>query len=242
MLAGAGQLGLQQAGKYERRNTRVEAWLITPMAPCSWRPGAAVLARRWMDVGPLWIASSHPGRVECREGTGTRAAENTRLRDLQATLSVFSEDVVHVVHLPQEVALFVGEVRGKEQLAKQLEAILDDFDFIEYVPLQITAEGANLHSQVRFHDRHKATGLDLDSTMRHVWRVEATRLCASRNSTTPSACVRSSRWWCRCAASGERSRYGLGDVGCRTIGRGGKILQSQDMRHRKHAKVAIEER
>lgn len=97
-------------------------------------------------------------------------------RDLRATLSVFSEDVVFAIHLPPEVAPFAGEVRGRDELAPRLAAILDDFDFIEYVPLQITAEGGSFHSRVRFHYRHKQTGLDYEGTMRHVWGVEGDKI------------------------------------------------------------------
>jgi len=97
-------------------------------------------------------------------------------RDLEATLASFADDVVFIIHLPPEVAPFVGEARGKDQLRPRLQAILDDFDFIEYVPLQITASGQSFHSRVRFRYRHKATGLEYDGTMRHVWRVEGDRI------------------------------------------------------------------
>jgi ketosteroid isomerase-like protein len=97
-------------------------------------------------------------------------------RDLPATLSVFAPDVVFAIHLPDDVVPFAGEVRGRDQLAARFQAILDDFDFIEYVPLQITAEGGSFHSRVRFHYRHKATGLEYDGRMRHVWLVEGDKI------------------------------------------------------------------
>lgn len=92
-------------------------------------------------------------------------------RDLAATLARFDPEVVFIIHLPPDVGSFVGEVRGREQLGKSLQTILDDFDFLEYRPLQIIADGESFHSRIRFHYRHKATGLDYDGTMRHVWRV-----------------------------------------------------------------------
>lgn len=97
-------------------------------------------------------------------------------RDLAATLAVFAEDVVFAIHLPDDVVPFAGEVRGREQLAPRFQQILDDFDFIEYVPLQITAEGGSFHSRVRFHYRHKQTGLEYEGTMRHEWRVEGDKI------------------------------------------------------------------
>jgi ketosteroid isomerase-like protein len=92
-------------------------------------------------------------------------------RDLAATLARFDPDVIFIIHLPPDVAPYVGEVRGRAQLAEALQMILDDFDFLEYRPLQITADGESFHSRIRFHYRHKATGLDYDGTMRHVWQV-----------------------------------------------------------------------
>jgi uncharacterized protein len=97
-------------------------------------------------------------------------------RDLAATLAVFAPDVVFAIHLPDDVVPFAGEVQGRDQLAPRFQTILDEFDFIEYVPLQITAEGGSFHSRVRFHYRHKATGLEYEGRMRHVWRVEGDKI------------------------------------------------------------------
>jgi ketosteroid isomerase-like protein len=97
-------------------------------------------------------------------------------RDLAATLAVFAPDIVYVMHLPPDVGPFGGEVRGRDELAPRLQGILDDFDFIEYVPLQITAVGGSFHSRVRFHYRHKETGLEYEGTMRHEWRVEGDKI------------------------------------------------------------------
>ena len=96
--------------------------------------------------------------------------------DLDATMASFADDVVFIIHLPPEVAPFVGEARGKDQLRPRLQTIIDDFDFIEYVPLQIVAAGEILHSRVAFLYRHKTTGLEYDGTMRHVWRVEGDKI------------------------------------------------------------------
>lgn len=97
-------------------------------------------------------------------------------RDLATTLAAFADDVVFVIHLPPEVAPFFGEARGKEHLRRSLQTIIDEFDFLEYVPVSITAEGEHLHSRIRFRYRHKATGLEYDGTMSHVWRVEGARI------------------------------------------------------------------
>jgi ketosteroid isomerase-like protein len=97
-------------------------------------------------------------------------------RDLAGTLAMFSEDVVFAIHLPPDVVPFAGEVKGRDELALRLRPIIDEFDFLEYVPLQIVAQGESFHSRVRFHYRHKATGLDYGGRMRHVWRVEGDQI------------------------------------------------------------------
>lgn len=97
-------------------------------------------------------------------------------RDLDAIMACFAEDVRFVIHLPEAVAPFMGEVRGRNELRKRLQMILDDFDFIEYRPIQITSEGISFHSQVRFHYRHKVTGLEYEGSMRHVWRIQGDQI------------------------------------------------------------------
>lgn len=97
-------------------------------------------------------------------------------RDLEAALLCFSKDVMFVIHLPPEVASYFGIQQGRDELAARMQMILDDFDFIEYKPIQITSQGISFHSQVRFHYRHKLTGLEYDGTMRHVWRVKGDRI------------------------------------------------------------------
>lgn len=92
-------------------------------------------------------------------------------RDLEGTLAWFADDVNFVIHLPPEIGPFVGEVTGKTNLEPRLKGILDEFDFLEYVPLQIRADGDTCYSRVRYHYRHKVTGLEIEGTMRHVCRV-----------------------------------------------------------------------
>jgi len=43
-------------------------------------------------------------------------------RDLGATLACFAENVAFTIHLPPEVVPFAGEVRGRDEPAKRLQA------------------------------------------------------------------------------------------------------------------------
>jgi len=97
-------------------------------------------------------------------------------KDLRAVLSCLSDDIFFAMHVPPELIPFAGETRGKAALIPRLQMILDDFDFLQYRPIHIVDEGDVLHSQVRYHFRHKATGYDIEGTMRHVWQIEGDQI------------------------------------------------------------------
>src|SRR5690606_41910701 len=85
-------------------------------------------------------------------------------RDLEAVLACFADDVVFVNHLPADVVPFAGPSYGKAELRQQLQIILDQFDFLEYRPVQIVAKRRLCHSQVHFRYLHKATGRSEEHT------------------------------------------------------------------------------
>src|SRR5690606_11406816 len=97
-------------------------------------------------------------------------------RDLDSAMSCFAKDVLFINHLPPGVAPFAGIIRGKAELARAFETIFDNFDFLDYRPVQITAEGGSFHSQVQFQYLHKATGLTYEGRIRHVWRIEGDKI------------------------------------------------------------------
>jgi ketosteroid isomerase-like protein len=97
-------------------------------------------------------------------------------RDLEAVMACFAEDVAFIIHLPTEVAPFFGELRGRQELLPRFRMIFDEYDFLSYHPIGIVSQGIAFHSQVRFHYRHKLTGLEYDGTMRHVWRVKGDQI------------------------------------------------------------------
>ena len=93
-------------------------------------------------------------------------------KDLDAVLACCSNDIAFRMHLPQEIAPFAGETHGKAAIIPRLQTIIDEFDFLVYRPIFIRDGGEALHSQVRYHYRHKATGYEIEGTMRHVWRMD----------------------------------------------------------------------
>jgi ketosteroid isomerase-like protein len=98
------------------------------------------------------------------------------VKDLPAVLACCTDDIVFAMHVPPEVMPFAGETCGKASLAPRLQMILDGFDFLIYRPLLISEDGNEFHAQVLYHFRHKATGLKIEGTMRHVGRFEGDKI------------------------------------------------------------------
>jgi len=90
------------------------------------------------------------------------------VKDLATVLDCFTDDAVFALHIPTDVAPFAGETKGKAALASRLQEILDGFVFLDYRPLLINEDGDTFHAQVRYHYRHKATGHEIEGTMRHI--------------------------------------------------------------------------
>lgn len=93
-------------------------------------------------------------------------------KDLAAVLDCCSDDMVFALHLPTEVAPFAGETCGKAALVPRLKQILDAFDFVDYRPTLITENASAFRAQIHYHFRHKATGHEIEGTMRHTGRFE----------------------------------------------------------------------
>jgi ketosteroid isomerase-like protein len=97
-------------------------------------------------------------------------------QDLDATMACFAEDVVFATHLPADVVPFAGVSRGKVELRRQLQIIIDQFEFLTYRPVRISTEGRLFRSQVKMHYRHRATGLTYKGRLRHVWEIEGDKI------------------------------------------------------------------
>lgn len=94
------------------------------------------------------------------------------IRDLDAFLDCFADDLLFANHMPPDIVPFAGIVRGKPEFRRQIQKILDEFDTIHYRPVQITNDGGSVRAQTEFQYRHKATGLTYEGRLRHVFRVE----------------------------------------------------------------------
>jgi ketosteroid isomerase-like protein len=97
-------------------------------------------------------------------------------KDLESVLSCYSDDVVILVNLPRDVVPYGGETRGKAELELRLLELLRDFEIFDYRPLLIRDVGDTCHAQVRYHYRHKRTGLEIEGTLRHIWHTDGDKI------------------------------------------------------------------
>ena len=97
-------------------------------------------------------------------------------QDLEATLECFADEVVFLTHVSPKDVPYAGTSRGKTELRRQLQKIIDIFEFIEYRPVQIRRQRGAFHCQVRMQYRHRATGLTYEGSSRHVWRIRGGKI------------------------------------------------------------------
>ncbi|KAB2910774.1 MAG: nuclear transport factor 2 family protein [Hyphomicrobiaceae bacterium] len=90
--------------------------------------------------------------------------------DLPAMLRCFANDIKFAVH-HSGVATFIGEGQGKAQLAERLGRFLLEYDVVDYGTTQIYENDGVVDCRVRYEYRHRMTGMEIDGTMRHIWRV-----------------------------------------------------------------------
>lgn len=92
--------------------------------------------------------------------------------DLDAVTCAFSRDVAFAVCGPASSASFLRQGRGRQLLQRRLGVLLSEFDVLRFQPLQIVRdEYSLLHCRVRYQYLHRPTGMDIDGTMRHNWRM-----------------------------------------------------------------------
>ena len=88
--------------------------------------------------------------------------------DLLAMMNCFSDHVVFAVH-PLSATSILGQGLGKALLSRRLATFLSDYEVIDYLTLSTVERGEWVDCRVRYHYRHKRTGMAIDGRMRHRW-------------------------------------------------------------------------
>ena len=83
-------------------------------------------------------------------------------------LALMSDDLFYGLYVPEDVLFFGGETQGKAAGSDRLQTILDHFYLMKFKGEVIKVIGAEVHGRVEYCFRHKATGEDIDGTMRQV--------------------------------------------------------------------------
>lgn len=91
--------------------------------------------------------------------------------NVAALLDLLAEDFVFSVNVPQGAKSYVGSGVGKRDFADGLRRLLAEWEVVEYEPLWCKQQGLWHRVHVSYCYRERHTGLEIESTMRHHWRV-----------------------------------------------------------------------
>jgi ketosteroid isomerase-like protein len=101
-------------------------------------------------------------------------------KDFDAMFGYCADDVAYAVYLPRGLLPFVGEAQGAITMRAVLEGILETFAVVSFSPYGIAMLGQTGRGQVDFSYRHRASGLILDSVMRHEVMIERGQITCMR--------------------------------------------------------------
>lgn len=97
--------------------------------------------------------------------------------DLDGLVKGYARDVVFSVFGSASRTSFLKHGRGRHLIRGRLAELQSEFDVARFQPVQITRDDdAWLHFGVKYQYVHRATGMDIDGTMRHNCRMRGGRI------------------------------------------------------------------
>ena len=97
--------------------------------------------------------------------------------DLDGLVKGYAKDVVFAVCGSASGTSFLRHGRGRHLIRQRLALLQSEFDVERFQPMQITRDDdAWLHFGVKYKYVHRATGMDIDGTMRHNCRMRGGRI------------------------------------------------------------------
>lgn len=94
-----------------------------------------------------------------------------RAQDVESTFAYVAEDVVYALHFDEDLAPFAGVSHGREAMMAAFYAMIAEFDYLQYDPAIVGAEGDVVRVQIQFRFHHRRTGANLEGSMRSVMTV-----------------------------------------------------------------------
>ena len=91
--------------------------------------------------------------------------------DLPALMDMIAEDIVFAVNVPRGSKSYVGKGIGKADFEARLRRLLAAWEVLEYRPLWTKKHGLWHRVLVAYCYKERRTGLMIEGTMRHHWRV-----------------------------------------------------------------------
>ena len=91
--------------------------------------------------------------------------------NVPALLDLLAPNFVFDVNVPLGAVSYVGSGLGKQEFERRLCQLLDEWEVAEYDPLWFRRQGIWHRAHVFYRYRERRTGLEIESTMRHLWRV-----------------------------------------------------------------------
>ena len=104
----------------------------------------------------------------------TRFLQYWIAKDIDACLTLLSATASYTLHIEQSLLPFAGTTTGREEIGRQLAAMLRDWDYLVFRPTPAHAhvdDVSEIHSRVEFMYRHRASGEVIDGFLRLVWCV-----------------------------------------------------------------------
>ena len=97
--------------------------------------------------------------------------------DLDGLVKAYAKDVVFAVCGSASTNSFLRNGRGRQLMRNRLGMLQSEFDVIRFRPTQITRDDDTwLHFGAQYKYVHRATGMDIDGTMRHNCRMRGGRI------------------------------------------------------------------
>lgn len=109
--------------------------------------------------------------TEATRDVATRALQRWGERDLDGTLELIAEDVVHVLNIDGNLAPFAKSVAGKAELRPKLQSMLDALWFEQFDIVSVKALDTCARALITIRYRHRQTGEELATTFRMIMEV-----------------------------------------------------------------------
>jgi ketosteroid isomerase-like protein len=97
--------------------------------------------------------------------------------DVPALMNCFSDDITFAVY-PRDKPSFLGRGRGKTLLENRIHAFRAQYTVLDYSAATTGLIDDWVPGRVTYHYRHKASGLEIDGSMRHYFRVCGDKIVA----------------------------------------------------------------